>query len=356
MLNRKNITIKDIARLSGVSAGTVDRVLHGRGRVSDEALKKVNQVLEEIDYKPNLIARTLGSNKTYRIAALIPDPQQDPYWAQSQAGIKKAENEWAHYNVQVEPFPFNLYDKNSLKEVAEAVFNAKPDGILIAPVFYHEILPFFELFRNDNVPYVFFNTNIQEASSLSFIGQNLYQSGRVGAELMHLGRHATGTLAILHINEDIQNSVHLLEKERGFREYFEEKSNSTFEIKTLNLGNPEDASFEKQLAAILNDPALKGIFVTTSKGSYIAAAHLEKNKKQEITLVGYDMLEENLHYLRSGVIDFLINQNPKRQAFLGINYLAEHLVFKRRVLSTDLLPLEVITRENLQSYLDSGIH
>ena len=73
-------------------------------------------------------------------------------------------------------------------------------------------------------------------------------------------------------------------------------------------------------------------------------------------LVGYDMLEENLQYLSSGVIDFLINQNPKRQAFLGINYLAEHLVFKRRVLSTDLLPLEVITRENLQSYLDSGIH
>jgi LacI family transcriptional regulator len=147
MLNRKNITIKDIARLSGVSAGTVDRVLHGRGRVSDDALKKVNKVLEEIDYKPNLIARTLGSNKTYRIAALIPDPEQDPYWAQSQAGIKKAENEWAHYNVQVELFPFNLYDKNLLKSVAEAVFNAKPDGILVAPIFYNEILPFFERFK-----------------------------------------------------------------------------------------------------------------------------------------------------------------------------------------------------------------
>lgn len=355
MLNRKNITIKDIARLSGVSAGTVDRVLHGRGRVSDDALKKVNKVLEEIDYKPNLIARTLGSNKTYRIAALIPNPEQDPYWAQSQAGIKKAENEWAHYSVNVELFPFNLYDRSSLKSVAEAVFNAKPDGILIAPIFYNEILPFFELFKTDNIPYVFFNTNIQDTDSLCFIGQNLYQSGRVGAELMHLGRHVSGSLAIIHINEDIHNSIHLSEKERGFREYFKEM-NATFEIKTLNLGNPDDPAFGNQLSGILQDPGLKGIFVTTSKGSYLVASHLEKNKREEVMLVGYDILEENLQHLRSGVIDFLINQNPKRQAFLGVSYLAENLVFKRRVLATDLLPLEVITRENLQSYLDSGIH
>src|SRR5690606_18493447 len=50
MANRKNITIKDIARMSGVSAGTVDRVLHNRGRVSEEALRKVLAVLEQIDY------------------------------------------------------------------------------------------------------------------------------------------------------------------------------------------------------------------------------------------------------------------------------------------------------------------
>ncbi len=59
----KNIRIKDIARLAGVSAGTVDRVLHNRGRVSEEALQKITEVMKQIDYKPNLIARTLGSNK-----------------------------------------------------------------------------------------------------------------------------------------------------------------------------------------------------------------------------------------------------------------------------------------------------
>jgi LacI family transcriptional regulator len=90
LMNSKSIRIKDIAQLAGVSVGTVDRVLHNRGRVSEDALTKVMGVLDQIDYKPNLIARTLGANKTYRIAALMPDPKQDPYWAYSRSGLTQA--------------------------------------------------------------------------------------------------------------------------------------------------------------------------------------------------------------------------------------------------------------------------
>ena len=46
----KTYRIKDIAELSGVSTGTVDRILHNRGKVSEEAQKKVEKVLKEIDY------------------------------------------------------------------------------------------------------------------------------------------------------------------------------------------------------------------------------------------------------------------------------------------------------------------
>ena len=77
-MNAKNVRIKDIAQLSGVSVGTVDRVLHNRGRVSEEALKKVLTVLDQIEYKPNVIARTLGSNKTYTIEAR--DTHQSASW------------------------------------------------------------------------------------------------------------------------------------------------------------------------------------------------------------------------------------------------------------------------------------
>jgi len=354
-MNVKNVRIKDIAQLSGVSVGTVDRVLHNRGRVSEEALKKVLTVLDQIDYKPNVIARTLGSNKTYRIAALIPDPAQDPYWASSKAGIDQAQAEWHRYGVNVVPYFFNLYEKNSFGEVAEAITIDTPDGILIAPIFYHETLPYFDRFKSIGIPYVLFNTNIEQVAALSFIGQDLFQSGKVGGELMDLAlRGESGVLTVLHINEDLGNSIHLAEKERGFREYFKQKNNLPFEIRTFNLYNPSDATLEEQLSSLLKETSPKGIFVTTSKGTYLIAALLEHYHQSEIKLIGYDMLEENIRFMQKGVIDFLIHQNPKRQAFLGINHLVSHLILKKSAPAHDLLPLEIISPENINSYLSSG--
>lgn len=356
-MNAKNIRIKDIAHLAGVSVGTVDRVLHNRGRVSDEALKKVLAVLEQIDYKPNLIARTLGSNKTYQIAALIPNPEQDPYWASSKSGISQAEAEWLRYGVTVKSYFFDLYDKNSFRKIASEATDGKPDGILVAPIFYHETLPFFEELSQLDIPYILINTNIPEVNALSFIGQNLHQSGKLGAELMHLSRGGeAGIIGVLHINEDLGNSIHLVEKEKGFREYFAGMNHHNFDIRTYNFYSPNEPTFENQLEPLMTNPALKGIFVSTSTGTSVIAASIEKCGRNDIKVIGYDMLDENIRYMKRGVIHFLINQNPKRQAFLGINHLAGHLILHKQAPSNDLLPLEIISKENLDSYLNSHIH
>ena len=55
-----NIRIVDIAKMAGVSVGTVDRVIHNRGRVSEENRKKVQAILEMVNYQPNLMARSLA--------------------------------------------------------------------------------------------------------------------------------------------------------------------------------------------------------------------------------------------------------------------------------------------------------
>ena len=54
------VRIKDIAVLAGVSEGTVDRVLHNRGEVSKKSKEAVEKVLKEINYSPNLLARSLA--------------------------------------------------------------------------------------------------------------------------------------------------------------------------------------------------------------------------------------------------------------------------------------------------------
>src|SRR5258708_14747881 len=120
--------IKDIARAAGVSVGTVDRVLHNRGKVSEDALKKVMDVLNKNEYKPNLIARMLGSNRSYRIAVLLPNPDQDPYWPITRVRVLQAQAEWQNYGVQSSILPFDIIHKASFDKAPDKLLRRNPDG------------------------------------------------------------------------------------------------------------------------------------------------------------------------------------------------------------------------------------
>jgi len=223
MNENKSIRIKDIAKMAGVSVATVDRVLHQRGKISRESLEKVMKAMNQTGYKLNLIASTLGSNKLFRIAVLLPDPKHDDFWRQSNSGILKAKENWIQYNIRVESFYFNMNDKSSFINAEKQAMAFSPDGMLIAPVMHREANVLFKILKEKKIPYIFFNTNIIDAEPISFIGQDLYQSGRVGAEFLMTRLFPRKNIAILHIWEDVQNGVHLKEKERGFRDYITEK-------------------------------------------------------------------------------------------------------------------------------------
>ncbi|MBK8424919.1 MAG: LacI family DNA-binding transcriptional regulator [Lewinellaceae bacterium] len=62
---QQRIRIKDIAAQTGVSIGTVDRVLHNRGHVAPEVRIRVLRVMEEMGYQPNMVARSLANNKKH---------------------------------------------------------------------------------------------------------------------------------------------------------------------------------------------------------------------------------------------------------------------------------------------------
>lgn len=345
-----NIRIKDIASMADVSVGTVDRVLHNRGKVSKDASKRIEKVLKKINYKPNLIAQTLGKNKNYRIVALIPNPALDPYWKQSFDGLKSGEVQFGQFGIRFTS-EYKYYDprkKESFLESALEIFHSHPDGVLVAPLFYYASLPFFKKLSETKIPFILFNTHLAEANALSFIGQDLFKSGRLAGELINIGQKPNSSFAIVHIDEDLSNSVHLVEKERGFKDYFE-KSGGSHRIHSFVLNNPKSSTFKNQIESILQTPDLSGVYVSTSK-VYMIAKHL-KRSNPSIRVVGYDLIKENVVGLQDGSIDFIINQNPMRQAKLGIQTLANYLIFNKQIPSTYLFPLEVITKENVLSYL-----
>lgn len=66
-------TIRDVAKLAGVSVATVSRVLNSNGYVNIDTRQKVNHAIQQLQYEPNAVARGLASKKTGTIALILPD-------------------------------------------------------------------------------------------------------------------------------------------------------------------------------------------------------------------------------------------------------------------------------------------
>lgn len=344
----KNYTIKDIAKLAGVSKGTVDRVLHNRGKVSQKALDKINVVLSEIDYKPNLIARNLKNNKIYRICILLPDPDSDPYWLPCIEGIDEAKTEFSSFNILIEPYFFDPNSTSSFIQTNERLLKTSPDAVLLVPLFYKESLNVIDNYNSLGIISGTFNNQLKSRIINSFVGQDLFQSGRVAANLLDL-LLKDGLIAIIHIDEEYENAQHMQEKEKGFRNYFADTMIDKFELVTLNI---KSTDAEKSLTDFLDThDNLKGIFVTTSK-SYQIAEVISKRKNEDIAFIGYDLLKPNITFLEKKIIKFLIHQNPKRQAYMGVSLLVEHLIFDKKLSKEVYLPLYIVNAENTKDYIN----
>src|SRR5690606_17462922 len=70
--------VKEIARRAQVSIATVDRVLHNRPGVSVKTKAKIEAIIKEIDYKPNLLARRLASRKVFKLQCSFQKSQMKP--------------------------------------------------------------------------------------------------------------------------------------------------------------------------------------------------------------------------------------------------------------------------------------
>lgn len=352
-MNNKNIRIKDIAIQAGVSTGTVDRVIHNRGKVSVKARKKILAIIKELDYQPNMIARALGTNRTFNIAALIPDERVDLYWAAPRMGIERAEKDLSQYGIAVHKFIFDPYQVDSFLKKATEVADTNPDGILVAPIFHREAMPFLNNWREKNIPLIFFNTQLSDFEPESYIGQDSYQSGKLAAKLAQVGQPEDCTIIIAHIDEDISNSAHLIKKEQGFYDYFKQNGlRNKYHLIKAELNRADRRQFNKELLSVLDaHPNLKSIFVTTSK-AYAIADYLNYNGIEGIRIVGYDLLPKNISFLNKSTIEFLINQNPQGQGYWGIYQLTDMLALKKSISPLKYLPLDIVTKENLSYYVD----
>lgn len=344
------VTIKNIAEAANVSIGTVDRVLHNRGEFSVKTEEKVRKVIKKLNYKPNVIARSLVSKKEIKFGVFLPKNMQDEsYWKLPVNGIKTAERELGIYKVKIIYFYYDKYSETSFKKVFYKMLEKieELEGLLIAPVISELASKLINKIPK-NIPFVFIDSCVQNSNFLSFIGQNTLKSGALSAKLMSLSVKAPASIAVIRL---ISNDYHINNRIKGFLSYFKDfKDFKNHKNNKIVIYEPEEGKDLNNIVKkiVKENKDLKGIFVP----SVFVGKITNLTKKKSFKIIGYDLTSKNEALVKSGAIDFLINQRPELQGYIGIITLFKKVVLKEEVKKEIMIPIDILTKENIEEYKD----
>lgn len=125
------ITIKDVAKLANVAPSTVSRVIANSPRISETTKKRVRDAMDELNYHPNFIARSLASQFTKVIGLVLPHSSgvffQNPFFSEVIQGLSEGVHD-NHYALQMTS---GKTATDSYEGVVQMVEGGRVDGIIL---------------------------------------------------------------------------------------------------------------------------------------------------------------------------------------------------------------------------------
>lgn len=336
------ITIKEIAQKANVSIGTVDRVLHNRGRVAHATKEKILAIAKKGNYSSNIYARNLRLNRTYQIAVVLPD--DNPYWDKHRVGIDRGIEEYGAMGFTQKEFVASNISEDARAAAIKKALEISPDGLILSPNMLTKSGKAVKILNETNVPYVFIDTNMEEMNNLTFVGQDAYQSGVLSGSMLSNSYDSNYNVWVITLSKsDVQNKTINL-RVSGLESYFERQK----EVKIIHVNLEAEgltiADLKKKLMAEQKDVHL---FLPHSK-SHMLLHELNPLRRQvNMRIMGYDLVEKNVSCLKNGWIDYLIDQQPIKQGYMAVQALYKHLILKSDIPKNQYLPLDILTKENL---------
>jgi len=181
-----NVTIKDVARLSGVSSMTVSRVINGSERVSPETRQRVERAIAELGYVPSRLARGLIRQKTGTLALIVPDVA-NPFFTLIVRGAEDVARRAGYRMILAD----TRADLTIERDVIEEMLAHRVDGIMIAPVSDRSKGHLQRLARY-GVEFVLIDRTVSGIESDVVTGDNVGGARRLVEHLISLGHRRIG--------------------------------------------------------------------------------------------------------------------------------------------------------------------
>lgn len=322
-MKQKKPTIASIAKACGVSAGTVDRVVHGRAHVDPATREKIQAYIDECGYHP--ARRSAPTAKAVTVAILLPKWTDAYFTRQCLAGIHQATHAINDPNFHVITRELTgrsvgeclaAIDELTAQGVHGLILNAADDPLIRMRI---------DQAVANGVQVVTYDADIPSSKRVCFIGQNLRQAGAIAAGLMarRMKPHnevlvVTGSLA--YEPHRVRADGFLTElKQQGFTAYTLAECQERFDLTSQTV-----------CQTLTKNPAIRYIYMASESVAGCLDGVRRARLPYQVHIICNDLTPAAKKYLQNRQIDFVIGQTFTQKANLAISVLYQLLCRGRR--------------------------
>ncbi len=339
-------TIKDIAKIVGVSCTTVSNVIHGKpGRVSADTVKKINQAIKDLGYVPNMSARSLVSNSSKVIGVINhvvtsenKNFMEDPFHSIFIGSIESRLRENGYYLM--------LRTVKTSDDLNFFLRNWNLDGLILNGIYEDD---FFDILTKINIPIVLIDSYVSNPQICN-VGLEDFKGGYLATK--YLIDHGHKNIAFA--SPFIKYTGVVSERFEGYKKALNEANievNNDL-IFQQELDTDTTISLGKSLAK-RND--VTAIFATAdilAAGIITGIKKAGKRIPEDISIIGFDDI--NLCSLISPTLT-TIHQDAPLKGELAVNYIIDKLEGKIIPNIETILPVKIVERESVATIKSSSV-
>ncbi|MCK5199138.1 MAG: LacI family DNA-binding transcriptional regulator [Spirochaetales bacterium] len=275
------ITIKDIARHSGVSVSTVSRVLNKKPDVNAETAARVNGAIKELGYRPNSVARGLVLKRSNVIGFVVPDITNPNFPELARGVVEKARQ--SGYSVIF--FDTN-HDSKVEKEALKMLRSKQVDGIIVS--FSEANQDEFIKLKEDQFPAVQIYRKSPKSVISTIAIDNVGSAYKAVKYLLSLGHRRIG-----HITTGI-STLSGAERLEGYKKAFKEAGFQYREEWIFSGSHCAETGYEGMKALLSQDNHVTALFAShdlMAVGAYEAVFEKGLSIPGDISIIGHDNIE-----------------------------------------------------------------
>lgn len=320
------VTIKQLAEAAGVSRGTVDRVLHNRGGVKQDVADHIRNIAGQMGYLPNRAGKLLAARKQpLTVGCLIPSIGND-YFLDVIRGLRTAEAELRDFGIAVEVREVRgFYPEahvKALREMEKKGYSA----LCVSSADTPEIRNCLNGIIRSGTPVITIDTDISDTDRVCYVGSHYVVAGRTAGGL--LARAMPAEPVNLVIATGSLNVKCHRERISGFEQVLHEKKIKYTVHDLFETQDDDEIGYRRASAILAAHPDIDWIYSTSAGVGGICKAVMELDKKQRkhLRIICFDDTAVVRKYMRKGVIDYAICQEPKQQGYQAIKRVFDYFM------------------------------